>query len=114
VQPVLTELVTPSPFDVQPDRTVSFTIRCPDQPDPCNGTVKLIAGGTRQLGPTTFTLAGLEDETFVATLDDATWEKITTKASGTLGGSVQLTAEGSPGTTPLSTSIPVQLKLVTP
>jgi hypothetical protein len=114
VQPVLTELVTPSPFDVQPDRTVSFTIRCPDQPDPCNGTVKLIAGGTRQLGPTTFTLAGLEEETFVATLDDATWEKITTKASGTLGGSVQLAAEGSPGTTPLSTSISVQLKLVTP
>jgi hypothetical protein len=114
VQPVLTELVTPSPFAVRPDRTVSFTIRCPDQPDPCNGTVKLIAGGAKQLGPTAFTSAALQESTFVATLDDATWEKITTKPSGTLGGSVQLTAEGSPGTTALSTSIAVQLQLTTP
>jgi hypothetical protein len=114
VEPVLTELVTPSPFAVQPDRTVTFTIRCPDQPDPCNGTVKLIAGGSKQLGPTAFTLSALQESTFVATLDDETWEKITTKPSGTLGGSVQLTAEGSPGTTPLSTSIAVQLQLATP
>lgn len=111
VQPVLTELVTASPFAVQQDHTVAFTIRCPDQPDFCNGTVRLIAAGAKQLGPTAFTLSGLQESTFVATLDDVTWEKITTKASGTLGGSVQLSAEGSPGTTPLSTSISVQLKL---
>jgi hypothetical protein len=113
VQPVLTELITPSPFAVQPDRTVTFTIGCPDQPNPCNGSVKLLAGGSKQFGPSTFTLAALQQATFVATLDDATWNKITTKASGTLGGAVQLTAEGSPGTTALSTSISVQLKLTT-
>ena len=114
VQPVLTELVTASPLSVQPDRTVSFTVRCPGTPDPCNGTAKLIAGGTKQLGPEAFSLAPLGETTFIATLDQATWDKIVAKANGTIGGSVQLTAEGSPGTTPLNTSISVQLKLVTP
>lgn len=114
VQPVLTELVTASPLEVQTDRTVTFTVRCPDQPDPCNGTAKLVAGGSSQLGPDAFSLAPLGESTFVATLNDTAWDKIVAKANGTIGGSVQLTAEGSPGTTPLSSSVSLQLRLAPP
>ncbi|CAN5809622.1 hypothetical protein BH18ACT17_BH18ACT17_06420 [soil metagenome] len=114
VQPVLTELVTPSPLMVQPDRTVTFTIRCPDQADPCNGTVKLVAGGGPQLGPQAVTMTPLEEASYTAALDDTAWDKLVAKPNGTIGGSVQLTAEGSPGTSVLSSSISVQLKLETP
>ncbi len=98
---------------MQPDRSTSFTISCPDQPDPCNGTAKLVAGGSTQLSPQTFSLTPLGEQTFAITINDAAWDKMVAKANGTIGGSVQLTAEGSPGTTPLSTSISIQLKLST-
>ena len=111
VQPVLTELMTASPLIVQPDRSTSFTIRCPDQPDPCNGTAKLVAGGSTQLAATAFSLSPLGEQTFAVTIGQSAWDKMVAKANGTIGGSVQLTAEGSPGTTGLSTSIAIQLKL---
>ena len=34
------------------------------------------------------------------TVNDTAWDKMLAKPNGTIGGSVQLTAEGSPGTTP--------------
>lgn len=112
-QPVLTELISPSPLIVQPDRTTSFTIRCPDQPDPCNGTAKLVAGGSTQLASTAFSLAPFGEQTFLVNVNDTAWDKMVAKPNGTIGGSVQLTAEGSPGTTPLDATISVQLKLST-
>ncbi len=113
VQPVLAELATTSPLIVQPDRSTSFTIRCPGQADPCNGTAKLVAGGSKQLSPQTFSLTPLGEQTYEVTINDAAWNKMVAKANGTIGGSVKLTAEGSPGTTRLSTSISIQLKLST-
>jgi hypothetical protein len=113
VQPVLTELTTASPLIVQPDRSTSFTIRCPDQLDQCNGTAKLVAGGSTQLSPQSFSLTPLGEQTYAITINDVAWDKMVAKANGTIGGSVQLTAEGSPGTTPLATSISIQLKLST-
>ncbi|MDH5223361.1 MAG: hypothetical protein OEW46_01130 [Actinomycetota bacterium] len=110
-QPVLTELTTPSPFEVQSDRTLSFTLRCPDQPASCNGSVKLIAGGSKQFGPVTFALAPLEDRTFDVILNDGAWDTIQAKSNHQIGGKLQLTAEGSPDTTPLSSSISVTLRL---
>ena len=113
VQPVLTELTTAPPLIVQPDRSTSFTIKCPDQLDPCNGTAKLVAGGSTQLSPQSFSLTPVGEQTFAITINDVAWDKMVAKANGTIGGSVQLTAEGSPGTTPLATSITIQLKLST-
>jgi hypothetical protein len=113
VQPVLTEFMTASPLIVQPDRSTSFTIRCPDQPDPCNGTVRLVAGGSTQLPATAFSLSPLGEQAFAVTINQSAWDKMVAKANGSIGGSVQLTAEGSPGTTPLSNSVPIQLKLST-
>ena len=75
--------------------------------------MKLVAGGSTQLAATAFSLSPLGEQTFAVTIDQSAWDKMVAKANGTIGGSVQLTAEGSPGTTPLSTSISIQLKLST-
>ena len=45
------------------------------------------------------------------TLNDAAWNKLLAKANGQIGGKLTLTADGSPGTTPLTTEIAVKLKL---
>ena len=109
--PVLTQLVTPSPFAVQPNRQVSFTLRCPAGADPCNGTVQLIAAGSKQPGPDPIVLDPTEQANYVLTLNDAAWNKLLSKANGQIGGKVKLTAEGSPGTTPLTADVAVKLKL---
>jgi hypothetical protein len=111
VEPVLTELVTGSPFSVQADRTLEFTLRCPSQPDPCNGTVKLGAGGSKQFGPQAFALAPLQEETFLVTLNDGAWNKILAKSNHQIGGKLTIRADGSPGTTSLSESVSVKLRL---
>ena len=109
--PVLTELVTPSPLAVQPNRQVSFTLRCPAGSDPCNGTVRLIAAGSKQPGPDPIALDPTQQANYVVTLNDAAWNKLLAKENGQVGGTVRLTAEGSPGTTSLTTDIAVKLKL---
>ena len=109
-QPVLAELVTASPLSVQPNREVSFTLRCPHATDPCNGTVKLVAGGSPQLGPDPIALAPLGQATYTATLNDAAWNKIQSKANGKISGALKLTASDASGTV-LSDSISVQLAL---
>jgi hypothetical protein len=109
---VLTELVTASPFPVQANRQVSFTLRCPAGADPCNGTVRLIAGGSKQPGPDPIALDPTEQATYVVTLNDTAWNKLLAKDNRQIGGIVRLTAEGSPGTTPLTSDISVQLRLV--
>jgi len=109
--PVLTELVTASPLAVQPNRQVSFTLRCPAGSDPCNGTVRLIAAGSQQPGPNPISLDPTGQANYVVTLNDAAWNKLLAKANGQVGGVVRLTAEGSPGTTPLTVDVAVKLKL---
>ncbi len=109
-EPVLTELATPLPLRVQPDRRVSFTLRCPHPTDPCNGTVKLAAGGSKQLGPVPIALAPLGQATYTATLNDAAWNKLLSQANRKIAGSLKLTATGGSGTV-LTASIKVQLAL---
>jgi hypothetical protein len=109
--PVLAELVTPSPLAVQPNRQVSFTLRCPAGSDPCNGTVRLTAATIKQPGPDAITLDPGQQANYVVTLNDAAWNKLLAKANGQIGGKLTLTADGSPGTTPLTTEIAVKLKL---
>jgi hypothetical protein len=111
VLPVLADLISGSPLMVHPDRSTSFSIGCPDQADPCNGTAKLAAGGSVQLAPQAFSLAPTGEQTFQVMVDDSALDKMLAKANGTIGGKITLTAEGSPGTTALSTTISVQLKL---
>jgi hypothetical protein len=109
-QTVLAELVSPSPLPVQPNREVSFTLRCPDGVDPCNGTVRLIAGGSKQTGPDDIALAPQGEATYTGVLNDTAWNKLMSKANHQISGSLKLTATGGSGT--LTGTVDVQLRLV--
>ena len=109
--PVLAELVTSSPIPVQPNREVSFTLRCPDAANPCDGSVRLIAAGSKQAGPDPIALGPLGEATYTVTLNDAAWNKLMSKPNGKVGGSLKLTATGGSETT-LSDTIKIQLELV--
>jgi hypothetical protein len=111
-EPVLTELVTPSPLLVQPNRMVSFTLRCPDPVTACQGSVRLIAGGSAQAGPDPVALGPLEEATYAVILDDAAWNKLVAKANGRIAGSLRLKATGGPGTSPLNAVVKLQLQRV--
>ncbi|HET8784416.1 MAG TPA: hypothetical protein VFM38_02190 [Candidatus Limnocylindrales bacterium] len=107
----LAELASPQPLPVQPNREVSFTLRCPDPANECVGTVQVNAAGSKQAGPTAITIAPQGEANYVFVLNDAAWNKITSKANGKIGASIKLTATDGSGTA-LSETIKVQLALV--